>query len=437
MYRNLIFGIDTLVPIRNGKKVPYINFDNGATTPPFSSVINGINNFAPWYSSIHRGTGYKSVLSSDFYDKSRNVVLNFVKGDPRYHEVIFVKNTTEAINKLSYRLFEEDKDDVILSTFMEHHSNDLPWRNKYKVDYIDIDTFGRLSLDDLEYKLKKYNGKVKLVAVTGASNVTGYINPIYKIARIAHKYNAKILVDGAQLIPHYPVDMKPINSNSHIDYLAFSAHKMYAPFGTGVLIGPRETFVKGDPEFVGGGTVSIVTPDFVIWENPPNKEEAGTPNIMGVVALMASIKNLRDIGMENIHEYEELLTNYTLEKIKNIPNINLYCDKTINNRVSIIPFNIEGIHHEIVAKILASEGGIAVRSGCFCAQPYIQKLLKIDPKDIEKYKDDLTLPRPGMVRVSFGLYNNFEEINIFIELLREIALNREKYNTKYRKPLFF
>lgn len=436
MYRNLVFGVNTLVPITNDKKVPYINFDNGATTPPFCSVIDGINHFSSLYSSIHRGTGYKSIVSSNFYDNAREIVLDFVKGDPRYHELIFVKNTTEAINKLSYRLLEDNKNSIVLSTFMEHHSNDLPWRNKYNVDYVDIDSSGRLSLDDLEYKLKKHKGKVKLVTVTGASNVTGYINPIHEIAEISHKHGAKILVDGAQLVPHYPVDMKPFNSSEHIDYLAFSAHKMYAPFGTGVLIGPKETFKKGDPEFMGGGTANIVTPDFVLWEDPPNKEEAGTPNLLGVVALVHSIKILKNIGMENIDEHEKLLAGYALEKIKNIPNINLYCDSTIYNRVSIIPFNIEGIHHEKVAEILAAEGGIAVRSGCFCAQPYIQKLLKINTEGMEKYRKDPNLPRPGMVRISFGLYNNFKEINIFIKLLEDIALNIEKYNNKYRKPPF-
>ncbi|MCG4585255.1 aminotransferase class V-fold PLP-dependent enzyme, partial [Anaerosalibacter bizertensis] len=134
---------------------------------------------------------------------------------------------------------------------------------------------------------------------------------------------------------------------------------------------------------------------------------------------------------------EKLLAGYALEKIKNIPNINLYCDSTIYNRVSIIPFNIEGIHHEKVAEILAAEGGIAVRSGCFCAQPYIQKLLKVNTEDMEKYRKDPTLPRPGMVRISFGIYNNFEEINIFMKLLEDIAVNIEKYNNKYRKPPFF
>ena len=434
MYRNLIVGLNTNVSLSNGTKVPAINFDNAATTPPFCSVLQSLNSFSPWYSSIHRGTGCKSVFSSEIYDNGRKIVLDFVKGDPNFHEVIFLKNATEAINKLSYRLKEKIGEGIVLTTYMEHHSNDLPWRDKYRVEYVKIDEHGRLLVDDLKAKLKKHGGKVKLVAVTGASNVTGYINPIHEIARLAHSYGAEILVDGAQLVPHSPIDMKPVGSKEHIDYLAFSAHKMYAPFGTGVLIGPKSIFMKGNPDYMGGGTARIVTEDLVIWEDPPNKEEAGTPNVMGVVALINSIETIKKIGMENIEQYEKKLTYYTLNRIKDIPHINLYCDMNIENKVSIISFNIDEMYHETVAKALSLEGGIAVRSGCFCAQPYVQKLLKIEPKDMEKYRDNLDLPRPGMVRLSFGLYNEFWEINLLIELLKHIAQNREFYNNKYNNP---
>jgi selenocysteine lyase/cysteine desulfurase len=180
---------------------------------------------------------------------------------------------------------------------MEHHSNDLPWRNKYNVDYIKVDDNGRLCLYDLEKKLLKYKKEVALVTVTGASNVTGYKNPIHDIAELVHKFDAKVMVDAAQLIGHSCLDMKPDNSSQHIDYLAFSAHKMYAPFGTGVLIGPEYDFVKGEPEYRGGGTIDIVTHDLIRWAEPPHKDEAGTPNIMGVVALSEAIRTLNSIGM--------------------------------------------------------------------------------------------------------------------------------------------
>lgn len=434
MMKNLVAGTDTKVPLEDGRLVTSINFDNAATTPPFLSVLQEIYNFSPLYSSIHRGTGYKSRISSDIFERSRQVVLDFANADAEKYTVIFVKNTTEALNKLSNRLCDDGKKNVVLSTTMEHHSNDLPWRSKYRVDYIDIDKSGRLSLEDLKSKLERYRGNVRLVTVTGASNVTGYINPIHEIASIVHSYGSEICVDGAQLVPHVPFYMQPKGRGEHIDYLAFSAHKMYAPFGTGVLIGLKETFKLGNPDYSGGGTVKIVTPEIVIWEDPPHKDEAGTPNVMGVVALSASIRTLNMIGMQNIKEYEACITQYALDGLRNIPGIVLYGDKSGSyGRVGIISFNIDGIYHNQLAKILADETGIAVRNGCFCAQPYIQRLLKISREQLLEHINDPGFPRPGMVRISFGIYNTVDEIDSLVRILLRITENKEYYIRKYEK----
>lgn len=432
-FRNLISGVNTKIPLINGEYVTAINFDNAATTPPLISVLEEIMSFSPWYSSVHRGAGYKSQFSSDFYENARDVILDFVGGDPNYHSIVFVKNTTEGINKISNRLLEKYKNGVVLSTCMEHHSNDLPWRDKYKIDYIAVDHKGRLSFKDLENKLSKYDGKVKLVTVTGASNVTGYINDIHKIAKLVHNYGAEILVDGAQLIPHAAVNMKKHGASDAIDYLVFSGHKMYAPFGTGVLIAPKKVFEKGAPDYPGGGTVELVTHDYIRWNSPPWKDEAGTPNVMGVVAIVAAIKVLQEIGMDNIETYERQLMEYTIEGLKRIPNIELLSDtEDINNSVSIIPFNMKEITHEMLANILSYEAGIAVRNGCFCAQPYLHKLLKIPNEEIERRIADRTLPHPGVVRISFGLYNNYQEIDIMLRILYKISSNKEYYINKYK-----
>lgn len=431
-YRNLVTGVDTLVPLANGNQVKSINFDNAATTPPFVSVMEEIANFSLNYSSIHRGKGYKSRFSSDFYENARFIVADFVKADPVHDTVIFVKNSTEAINKLSYRLLDKIGNGVVLSTAMEHHSNDLPWRNRYQVDYIEIDQSGRIDMADLKAKLEKYKGKVKLVTITGASNVTGYVNPVHKIAEIVHYYKARILVDGAQLVPHAGFDMKPANSPQHIDYLVFSAHKMYAPFGIGVLIGPKETFEKGTPEYVGGGTVRMVTNDYIIWDKPPQKEEAGTPNVIGLAALVAAIKTIKFLGINNIERYENNLLNNAYNKLKHIPDIELYTDiRSRERHIAIIPFNIKGLPHHLVAEILSSETGIAVRNGCFCAQPYIQRLLKISKQEIASYLKYPKAPKPGMVRLSFGLYNELSEIEILNRALIQISRNKRKYLQKY------
>lgn len=437
MDKNLIVGGNSMVRLVNGNSVNYINFDNAATTPPFQSVIKEIVSFSNIYSSVHRGTGYKSIVSSMLYDEGREIVLDFVGGNRDYHTVIFLKNTTECINKLSYRLKDTLKDKMVLSTYMEHHSNLLPWKYKYPTDYVEVDTFGRLCLEDLEFKLKLYKGKVGLVTVTGASNVTGYINPIYTIAKLCHKYGAKILVDGAQLIPHSPFDMKPIDSPEHIDYIAFSAHKMYAPFGIGALVAPKEIFQNGFSEQVGGGTVKFVSIEDTVWSDPPEKEEAGTPNLMGVVALSTSIKTLYGLNMKKVDEYERSLTKYALDLMKDIPGLILYDDMDVEKKVSIISFNMKGLEHNELATILSREGGIAVRNGCFCAQPYVQRLLKISNEDVKKYMENESLPRPGLVRISLGLYNDYNEIYLLAYLLKEISKNLKFFKNKYRNSPFY
>lgn len=429
-YRELIVGAETKILLSNGQQVTAINFDNAATTPPFTSVLQSVVTFSPWYSSIHRGTGYKSQYSSELYEKSRDIIRSFVKAEPS-NTVIYVKNTSEAINKLSYRLYHKNRHSIVLSTHMEHHSNDLPWRSNYEVDYIKVDENGRLSMHDLERKLHKYRRKVALVTVTGASNVTGYKNLIHDIAELVHDYGAKLMVDAAQLMGHAPVDMKADSSSNHIDYMAFSAHKMYAPFGTGVLIGPECDFEKGEPEYKGGGTIDIVTHDLIRWAEPPHKDEAGTPNLMGVIALSETVRCLENIGMSNLEAYELSLVEYALSSLKKVPDIQFYCDDEIRDRVSIIPFNINGIHHQAVAAALSAEAGIAVRSGCFCSQPYVQKLLSVPRNEIRKHIKHPELPRPGMVRLSFGLYNNYDEIDILVNKLCEISANKELYQERY------
>ena len=269
-YRDLILGVNKKVPLISGKTVTAINFDNAATTPPLKSVMEDILNFAPWYSSIHRGEGYKSQLTTKLYDDSRDIVKKFIKADIN-STVIYVKNSTEAFNTLSNLLYDPNKKNVILSTDMEHHSNDLPWRDNFIIDYISTDAEGRLSLEDLKAKLIKYNNHVELVTITGASNITGYKNPIYNIAKLVHKFGSKLLVDGAQLVPHAPFAMTNKNPEYNIDFLIFSSHKMYAPFGTGVLVGPKSILDNCNPNLVGGGTVDIVTHDFIKWNESPER----------------------------------------------------------------------------------------------------------------------------------------------------------------------
>ncbi|MCE5287250.1 MAG: aminotransferase class V-fold PLP-dependent enzyme [Pelosinus sp.] len=432
--RKLVVGVDTKVPTLSGEYVTAINFDNAATTPPLCAVMQELAEFAPWYSSIHRGAGHKSMFCSDVYEEGRSIIKRFVGADAKRDVLIYTKNTTEAINLLSYALLQDAKKKVVLSTCMEHLANDLPWRDIFKIDYIKVDDCGRLSLTDLEDKLEKYRGNVELVAVTGASNVTGYVNPIYEIARVVHKYGVKLLVDGAQLVPHFPINMKPYESEEHIDYLVFSAHKMYAPFGIGILIAPKETFAGKEPIYKGGGAVNLVSHQFVEWDTAPYKEEAGTSNAMGVVALVAAIKKLEQISMQAIYEHEKMLFDYMFRQLEAIDELEIYrCAAKGEERIGIISFVLPEIHHAELAKMLAYEAGIAVRSGLFCAHPYVEKLLGLTEKDLHYYQKHPELPFPGLVRLSLGMYNNYGEIDIFIKTLRTIAGNVTRFKQKYNE----
>ncbi|MDR2400639.1 MAG: aminotransferase class V-fold PLP-dependent enzyme [Deferribacteraceae bacterium] len=395
-----------------------INFDNAATTPPLRSVIKAVREFAPIYASVHRGNGKHSRLSSELYEASRYEIMDFFGASAEQNTLIYLKNTTEAINKLSNRLSRSSgKKDTVIATRMEHHSNDLPWRRNFKVLYAGLTPSGRLDLEDLEIKLKENAGRVRLVAVTAASNVTGYVNPLHQIAEISHRYGAEIFADCAQYTAHLPLDMKDRYASDHIDYIAFSSHKMYAPFGIGVLIGHSGSFT-GEPDCSGGGTVKFVTEGDVIWDDPPHNEEGGTPNLIGVVALLAAIKSLKTFGMRNIGNREAELSAYAFEKLSGIKGIKLYSDRSLP-RIGVITFNLKDIFHEDLSAALSDRAGIAVRSGCFCAQPYVQNLLRLSGDEILKYKHKPLSERPGMVRVSFGFYNRKKEVDLLIDSLQE------------------
>ncbi|WP_027338848.1 aminotransferase class V-fold PLP-dependent enzyme [Halonatronum saccharophilum] len=430
--RKEIIGLNKKVPLLDGRHRKYINLDNGASTPSFRQVFSKMREFLNWYSNVHRGSGFKSRLSTEVYDKSHSLVFEFLNGNFDDNTIIFVKNATEGINKIANTL-EVKEDEIIISSLMEHHSNILPWRKKGKLLYVGLTDEGRLDLEDLESKLKEHRDKVKLVAISGASNVTGIINPIYKIAKLSHQYGAKILVDAAQLIPHRQIDVKSNDHPEHIDLLVFSAHKLYAPFGTGVIFAPKKFFKDNEPDYSGGGTVKVVTLEDVIWANLPDKEEAGTPNIVGAFALSESIKTLNRLGWDNIIGAESLLTDYTLRQLQKIPQVQLYCNmdkKVPQDHLAVIPFNIKGIDHSLVAAILADEYGIGVRNGCFCAHPYINHLLDIGPDEAEEFKErafkgDYS-DKPGLVRISFGCYNNLHEVKYLIKAIKEIIARHKK-----------
>ncbi|MFH1414119.1 MAG: aminotransferase class V-fold PLP-dependent enzyme [Candidatus Omnitrophota bacterium] len=428
--RSQITGLEKQVPLINRGSRPYINFDNAATTPSFKSVIEKVAKFSEWYASVHRGTGFKSQLSTHIYENCREKVMQFVGADTKDHVAIFTSNTTCAINNVCQHIELKDNE-VILVTIVEHHSNMLPWRVNCPVEYVDMfDSEGNFSSKKLEEKLRTSQKKVRLVAITGASNVTGCIPPIKEVSRVVHNYGAELLVDAAQLIACRPVEMLSLDSPERIDYLVFSAHKMYAPFGVGVIVGPRKTFISGRPYMVGGGTVDLVTLDDIEWTDAPERDEPGTPNLIGVVALIEAIDALRKIGWDFIVEHNRFLTKKLLEELRKLPKITIYgkCDPDCSvDRAGVVTFNAQGISHALLAAILGYEWGIGVRNGCFCAQPYVIKLLGLDQAAVRNYAEQIRegdwSTVPGMVRASFGIYNTEEEIDYFIEALTSILNN--------------
>jgi selenocysteine lyase/cysteine desulfurase len=421
--RKDIVGLDTPVPLLGGASRRYVFLDNGASTPTFHTVLKKIEAFLPWYSGVHRGVGLKAVVATRVYDETRTVVARFVGAHTEEDVVIFVKNTTEAVNKLASR-FNFRPDDVVVTTAMEHHSNDLPWRKHCRVVHVGVRPGGEIDLDALRREIARRQGKVKLVAVSGASNVTGICSPIHDIAEWAHAAGARIFVDAAQLAPHRPINILGGEDPRHIDFLAFSGHKIYAPFGSGVLVGPREFFREGAPDMVGGGAVSYVGSESVEWGSLPNKEEAGSPNVVGAVALAEALSLLSAVGMDAVARHERELLAYAIGRMKELDGVRLYGPtEDLTDKVGVLPFTVDGMDHALVATILSAEGGIGVRNGNFCAQPYMRKLLNVSQEE-EMLKraarcDNPVLP--GMVRASFGCYNNEEDVDLFVEMLGRIV----------------
>ena len=426
-FRQAVIGADQPVTLLDGSSVPYLNLDNAASTPALRAVKDALDAALPWYSSVHRGSGFKSLLSTELYEQARRIVLDFVGADPAGDCVMFSKNTTEAINHLA-RIYPFRPGDQVLTTGLEHHSNDLPWRARTEVLHAAVLANGALDLDDFEAKLAGSAGRVKLVAVSGASNVTGYLPPIHDLAELAHRHGARIMVDCAQLLPHRQICMGPIDTPRRLDFIAFSAHKVYAPFGSGGLVGPAAFFDQLEPDDRGGGTVEMVTLSEVTWTGAPERDEAGSPNVLGALALAAALRFLGEFGMDAVAAHEAELTAYALRRLPRVPGLHLYGltdPDSAAQRLGVIPFTMSGLAHGQVAAVLGFEAGIGVRDGCFCAHPYILRLLGVTNEEYQAYHQRVLnhnrADLPGLVRMSFGCYNTLADVDRFAAALEAIA----------------
>jgi selenocysteine lyase/cysteine desulfurase len=422
----------------DGTTRPYPNLDNAASTPLARPVKEKVDDLMEWYAAVHRGNGFKSQLSSMAYERAREIVARFVGADLSERTCIFVRNTTEAINRCANR-FRFASGDMVLTTLMEHHSNMLSWRKRTgNVEYVPVDDLGAPDIEALQERLAHHAGKVRLVAISGGSNVTGVVPDIHQVARIVHAAGAMLLVDAAQLAPHRPINMGSVGAPDSIDFLAMSAHKMYAPMGAGVLIGPSEAF-RGAPDLVGGGAVLYVSQEEVIWAEPPDNEEAGSPNVPGVIAMAAAARFItEDLGWDWLVHHERDLTSYALQRMNEIPGLVIYGPRDPalpGDRLGVISFQIGEMDHGLTGAIMSHEYGIGTRSGCFCAHPYLMRLFHVSREDSLGVRDRIVQGDkthvPGAVRISFGFYNTRADVDTAMEALWDI--HDRKWRGDYRQ----
>jgi len=374
---------------------PLVYLDSGATSQKPIQVIEAVDRFYKEYNSnVHRGVHTLGNRATDAYEGTREKVRKFINAK-QYEEIIFTRGTTAALNLVATayaRAFIKEGEEIVI-TPMEHHANLIPWQQAAKatgatLKYIPLQADGTISIEDVRATITP---KTRLVAMAHISNVLGCINPIEETARIAHENGAIMVVDGAQSVPHMPIDVQALD----VDFFAFSAHKMLGPTGVGILYGKRELLEKMEPIEFGGEMIDVVDLYDTTWRELPWKFEPGTPMIASAIGLGAAIDFLTEIGMEAIAEHDRLLAQYAYEQLSTVSGIEIYGSK--ENRTSLVTFNLKGVHAHDTATILDAEG-IAVRAGHHCAQP-LTRILGV----------------PATARASFYLYNTEEEVDALVK----------------------
>jgi selenocysteine lyase/cysteine desulfurase len=346
------------------------------------------------------------------FDDAYRVCAEFIGGNLDDGCVVFTGNTTGALDLVAHLV--SARPGKVLVTDLEHHSNDLPFRRRNTVVRVGVTPEGRLDMVDYARKLRAND--VKLVTVTGAANVTGWMPDLYAMARMAHEAGALLCVDGAQLLAHAPVDVKPVDDPEHIDFLAAAGHKAYAPFGAGFLYGPRSVMDEAPAYIPGGGTAARVTSTGVEYLRAPDRHQGGTPNIPGVIAMATALAFLQRIGMERVRAHELELLERAWKGLSAIEGVTLYGPPDWRERVGILPFNVAGVSDMLAAAVLAEEGAIAVRNGRFCAHPHADRLLRAQGGFTTEEGQT-----PGAVRASLGLYNTAAEVDWLIQMVGRVA----------------
>jgi len=418
----------------DGGRSDVVNLDNAATTPMAKRVFDAVSTALELYGSVHRGAGPKSVISTYLYENCFAVVRRFL-GLESDDVVVLATNATTATNRLAGR-YDFRPGDIVLISEIEHSSNDLPWRRVARVERFRSTDDGYVDLDDLESRLHDFGGCVRIVAVTGASNVTGYMPPVHEIARIAHRYGAEIFVDGAQLAAHGPVKMRSGSPDADIDYLVLSGHKMFAPLGVGLIAGRKRVFEALPPDLPGGGTVEMVTARDQVWSHLEARLNPGTPNFAGMVALAASMDLLLTLGEEATASHEASLNLAAVKALSQIPELILHgwkdelrypgrITQSTERRLPIFSFSIPGIAHWALASRLGRRYRIAVRNGHLCQYEFMRRQLNISAAEQEELEASLRSGQRaqvyGMVRASGGLSSSADDFVALGIALQEIV----------------
>ncbi|MFD3607532.1 aminotransferase class V-fold PLP-dependent enzyme [Streptomyces atroolivaceus] len=417
-----VLGADVTVPLVTGGDVTYAALDYAASAPALQRVWDDVAAYAPYYGSVHRGAGYLSQLSTDLFESSRVTVAEFL-GCRADDQVVFTRSTTDSLNLLAAAL-PADCQVFVFET--EHHASLLPWRDA-RVTYLDAPRTPDQAVATLERALagREPYGPA-LVCVTGASNVTGELWPVKELAAAAHAHGARIVLDAAQLAPHHPVDIAELD----VDWVAFSGHKLYAPFGSGVLAGRADWLLAAEPYLAGGGASRKVARRAdggvdVEWHTTAARHEAGSPNVIGVYSIAAACKALTEAGFDRLVAREQQLVTRVREGLAGVPEVkvlSLFGDDA--PRVGVISFVVEGWNSSHFAAALSAEYGIGVRDGLFCAHPLVRTLLGSEPQDPGECGAPEAAPGErslNAIRVSFGAGTPDEHVERFLGAVRELV----------------
>lgn len=401
-----VLGSDVMVTLADGRTVPYANFDLAASAPCASVAADAVQQLLPWYASVHRGAGHLSRACTTAYEEARATVAQFLGCRPDDY-VIFTRNTTDALNLLAHALPSQT---TVVCFAGEHHANLLPWPASV---VLPLPSSGAEAVAAVDRALRDARGRARrgplLVSVTGASNVTGEIWPVAEIAAVAHRYGARVALDAAQLAPHRRVDVSALG----VDYVALSGHKLYAPFGAGVLAGRRDWLDAAPPYLRGGGASAVVEPDgAVLWQTGPARHEAGTPNLVGALSIAAVCAALAACDRAALEREEQELLARLQAGLARIPGVRqLALFGPDHPRVAIVSFAVAGLDSAQVAERIAQDHGIGVRAGLFCAHPLTRHLLGEAGGE-------------GAVRASFGLGTSVEHIDRLIDAVAAVAALR-------------